>query len=326
MPFVRSLIRLIALTSLGGPLSSLAVAQTIVWMDGDSRKIQKKDVGGGAVQTIVQFVPPQNASQINYDPIARKLYYRSGGTPTDFQRMSIDGSNIEDIAIPTGGTFAINIESRTFYWVVGAEDDVLNYSDLNGAEVQTHTYPTCCFAPLLAVGEDLYIWGSLAADKGLYRADADGSNEQLLYEGTVPTSAAYDPVENRVYVAAEILIFRINTDGTGYQEIVQTPIGPPNMIVAIDSSSRKLYWTDSVRRVIQRSNLDGSNIETFLTASEAGNLQLDLRGLTVVLPPSIPASSAWSMIVFGIVILLSGIVLSKNLAVRCDGIKEDRDD
>jgi len=268
--------RLIVLICLGGLLPTAAVGQTIVWTDVNAGRIQRKDVNGGEVQTIVQFQSPQVAFQIHYDPITAKLYYLFYGPPSTFQRANLDGSDPENIPTPSGGNFTLNVESRKLYWFVGFSNDVFYRAELNGSGVESHTYPTCCLLTLEAVGDDLFFGAGLGMPKGIWRADADGTNEQYLHGTPQPYDLAYDSVENKLYVATIARIYRLNPDGTGFQEIVPTSARQ----IVVDSRARKVYWARGI--VIQRSNLDGSNVEDFVTAADAGNLNLDLRGLTIV--------------------------------------------
>lgn len=73
-------------------------------------------------------------------------------------------------------------------------------------------------------------------------------------------------------------IRRANLDGSNVTTVVSGLVAPRGVFV--DSVNEKLYWTDghSVPRVIQRSDLDGANIETiFSTASGTLNtIDLDV--------------------------------------------------
>ena len=312
-PFVSKVIRLIVVICLGGLLPSVTLAQTIVWTDVDARKIQRKDVTGGEVATIVQFPSPQNASQIHYDPFAAKLYYVYG-PPGSFQRANLDGSDPEDIPTPSYGIFTLNVELRKLYWIVGF-NNVLNWSELDGSGVESHTYPTCCVETLEAVGDDLFFGAGGIMLKGIWRADADGSNEQYLHVTSEPLDLAYDPVENKIYVAGITEISRLNADGTGIQVLFQ-PLSAGQIVV--DSLTRKMYWAERGARVIRRSNLDGSNVEDFVTASDVGNPNLDIRGLTIVYNSTpIPTLSVWGLMAMTAILLGAGlIVLRKQLNLK----------
>ena len=156
-PCAMKVIRLIVVTCLGGLLPTASVGQTIVWTDINARRIQRKDVNGGEVGTIVQFPSSPAATQIHYDPIAAKLYYLFYAPPSTFQRANLDGSEPENIPTPSWGNFTLNVESRKLYWI--SRDDsgtrsVLNRSELNGSGVESHIYP-CCLLTLEALGDDL---------------------------------------------------------------------------------------------------------------------------------------------------------------------------
>jgi len=277
-------IRSIVLMCLVGLLPTAAVGQTIVWTDQYARRIQCKDVNGGEVGTIVQFPFPNTPSVIHYDPIAAKLYYLffAGGTTVFFQRANLDGSNPENIPTPSVGNFTLNVESRKLYWLSrDSGRSVLYLSELNGSGVESHTYPSCCLFALEALGEDLFFCAGGIMLKGIWRADADGSNEQFLHGSGESTDMAHDPLENKLYLADIAGIVRLNPDGSGFQEIVHLPDTGVDQVV-VDSRGRKLYWVVNYAKVIRRSNLDGSNVEVFVTASDVGNPNFDIRGLTIV--------------------------------------------
>jgi len=277
-------IRLTVLTFLGGLLPTVSVGQTIVWTDANARRIQRKDVNGGEVQTIVQFQSPQAPSRIHYDPITAKLYYYLSGTPSSFQRAKLDGSDPENIPTPSVGNFTLNVDSRKLYWI--SPGNVLNRSDLNGAGVESHTYASGSLKTLEAFGDDLFFGAGGLLPKGIWRADADGSNEQFLHSSGEPFDLAYDPVENKLYCGTISAIFRINPDGTGFELVLELKADQ----VVVDSRARKLYWAVHFEKVIQRSNLDGSNVEDFATASDVGNSNFDILGLTIVYGEHVPGA------------------------------------
>jgi hypothetical protein len=308
------MIRSIVLMCLGGLLPTAAVGQTIVWTDADGRRIQRKDAKGGEIGTIAQFASPQRAYLIHYDPVTAKLYY-GFGPPLSFQRANLDGSEPENIPTPSWGyKFTLNVESRKLYWIDNVSQKVIYRSELNGTGVELHTYPSCCLFTLEAFGDDLFFGGGGTMAKGVWRADADGSNEQFLHSSSQPMDLAHDPVENKLYLASIAAIYRLNPDGTGFEQVLQLPgwqagLSRPDQVV-VDSRARKLYWADGQLRVIQRSNLDGSNVEDFVTATDVGNPNFDIRGLTIVNHSiQLPALSGWGRMAMGVVLLGAGLVV-----------------
>jgi len=313
-------IRSIVLMCLGALLPLPSRAQTIVWTDLSARRIQAKDVNGGEVQTIVQFSFPQNAYLIHYDPIGAELYYNFSDDETwAFRRCNLDGSEQETIATPNAEfVFGLNVELRKLYWREDSSCWILLHSALNGAGVESRAYcPACCLAALEGIGGDLF-FATQGSPKGVWRADADGSNETLLNGNMLPYDLAFDPVEKKIYVGDIQRIDRLNTDGTGFEFVVEH-LNSDAEHVEVDYTARKLYWVDrdsnGVSR-IQRSNLDGSNVEVFV--SGVGNSIVGVGGLTIVYPPPpIPTLSGWGVMAMTVLILSAGLfVLKKRFSCR----------
>lgn len=317
-PTVSKVIRLVMVTCLGGLLPTAAVAQTIVWTDVDARRMQEKDVNGGEIRTLVQFQSPPvdfPPPQIHFDPLTAKLYYRWGSA---FERANPDGSNPETILTPSVGIFTLNVELRKLYWIEGFSDDVLNRSELDGTGFQSHTYPSCCLLTLEAIGNDLFFGAGVGMQKGIWRADADGTNERYLHVSGQPMDLAYDPTEDKLYLATIDNIYRLNSDGSGFQTIID---GVSNHI-AVDYEGRKVYWMPRGNRLIQRANLDGSNVEDFVTYNDVGNPNFDPQGLTIVYNalPLIPATSAWGLMAMIAIVLAAGMfVLKRRFGTQSDG-------
>jgi hypothetical protein len=161
---------------------------------------------------------------------------------------------------------------------------------------------------LEAFGDKLF-FGETGFLKGIWRADADGSNEQFLHTTQVPLDMAFDPVESKLYVGALDEIVRINSDGSDFQ-VVRSQLQSDAEQVEVDYQGRKLYWVENWGNVIRRSNLDGSNVETFLTASEAGNPDLDIYGLTIVYESEpIPSLSGWGLMGMAVLVVSAALVV-----------------
>jgi hypothetical protein len=206
------------------------------------------------------------------------------------------------------GAFTLNVELRKLYWIESPPHNVLHRSDLNGSGVESHTYLCCAIFALEAVGSDLF-FGAGGDNKGVWRADADGSNEQFLHESGQPTDLAYDPVENKLYLASIADIQRLNPDGSGVQQVHQ---GDAEQVV-VDARGRKLYWANGDAQGfqrIQRSNLDGSNVEDFVTVSDVGDPDFDIGGLTIVYNSTpIPTMSGWGLAAMTVLILGTGLLV-----------------
>ncbi len=225
----------------------------------------------------------------------------------------MDGSDAENISTPSVGLFTLNVDSRKLYWITSSgSPKTLNYSELDGSGHASHTYPACCVLTVEAFGDDVFFGAGGLLKKGIWRADPDGSNEQFLRSMGQPEDLAYDPVENKLYIARGIAISRMNLDGTGFEDLVVPPPDFSPERIVVDSWGRKVYWADSVAKVIRRSYLDGSNVEDFVTASDVGNPDFNIQGLTIVPPAPIPALSGWALLAMAGMLLGIGLLVLRN--------------
>ncbi len=302
----QNTLRILALVWFGGLLPLSGVAQTIVWTDINGRRIQSKSVNGGPVETVVQFQAPQNAGEIHYDPIEKKFYYRS----SSFWRINLDGSNPEPISTPSSGRFALGLESRRLYWMVEFAG-VLHYSALDGTESGSHAYPSCCVISPEVFRSDVFFGAGGTMQKGVWRAEEDGSNELFLTVTPQPFDLAYDSQEEKIYVATADNILRLSADGSDVVAQVIQQLDAPADHVEVDVQSRKVYWASRQSKVIRRCNLDGTNVEDFVTALDVGNPNFEIRGLTIVGPPRVPALSTWGFVVSITFILTAGTIVQK---------------
>lgn len=117
-----------------------------------------------------------------------------------------------------------------------------------------------------ATGGKVY-WTDQATEK-IQRSNLDGTGiEDVVTLGgsSSPEGLALDSGSGKLYWADLGRIRRANIDGTGVETIVSGLNAAEG--VALDLLSGKVYWTDIVGRKIQRSDLDGSNVEDLITAS-----------------------------------------------------------
>ncbi len=130
-----------------------------------------------------------------------------------------------------------------------------------------------------------FYWGDQTAET-IERADLDGNNRELVIFTPFHRGLAIDSAGGKVYWSTSITMFRgdirrSNFDGSNLEFVVTTtlPEFKPSAI-ALDLAGGKIYWTDYVVDVVQRSNLDGSNIQTLYSVGSnrnPGGLTLDLN-------------------------------------------------
>ena len=151
------------------------------------------------------------------------------------QRSNIDGSSVEDI-VTTGLTrprgIALDVSGGKMYWVDQGTDKIQR-SNLDGSGV-----------------EDLVTTG-LRKPQGIA---LDVSGGKMYW-------ADYGEWERRHED-------KIRSSGPTSTAAASKPSSPRDSLdpwgIALDVAGGKMYWTDAFDR-IQRSNLDGSNVENIVT-------------------------------------------------------------
>ena len=118
---------------------------------------------------------------------------------------------------------------------------------------------------------------------GIWRADPDGGNTEMLVSHPLPTGITLvreSLVVEWMYWGAIGGIWKARPDGTDVARILtltDLPLG-----IAIDANGQKVYWADS--QGVNRANLDGTGIERVarvLGASTAWDVDLDVAGRAV---------------------------------------------
>ena len=211
---------------------SHAIANDL-YLTSNTNAITEVDPSTGIASSALQL--SSTGVGIEIDPIEGKVYWTQSGDRF-VRRANLDGTDVESVfdlgtVSSFGGSIALNSVERQLY-----------YSSFNEQN-----------------------------DGGIIgRVNFDGSNPTTLAildeSGGGPLTV--DPVGERVYWATqETLGVRnvrsIDFNGEDLQVLAQ---GRRYADIDVDSVNEKLYWVtvDTGDRRIQRSNLDGSNLEDFL--------------------------------------------------------------
>ena len=178
-------------------------------------------------------------------PIGQYIYWADVGGTDKIQRSNLDGSDVQelisDLERPTG--IALDMSGGKIYWTETDKSRVFNI---------------------------------------IKRANLDGTNIETLLTGeeAVKEGIVLDTIEGKMYWVEwnesdhnGNKIQRANLDGTHVEDLVTLPLyadvdhgglpGPRD--IALDLSQGKMYWTNCGEGKIQRSNLDGTNIEDLVT-------------------------------------------------------------
>lgn len=181
---------------------------------------------------------------------AQKMYWTTA-FPATIQRSNLDGTNVEilvdqDLYFPAG--IAVDSIKRKIYWTnqgTGADPSTIQRANLDGTNVET----------LISSIDDISEGISL-----------DVNNQRMYWS----LFSFIDDAGQLRYA---------NMDGSNSTIIVDTLSFPTDN--AIDILEKKLFWIDSPSTItkIQRSNLDGTNIENLVTLTSGEfptGLALDL--------------------------------------------------
>ncbi|WNG18748.1 Ig-like domain-containing protein [Cystobacter fuscus] len=98
----------------------------------------------------------------------------------------------------------------------------------------------------------------VTAAKSLWRVDVNGTNAIELRTGiSGAASVATDPVTRTIFYSRDSAIVRADSDGANPVDIVANGGYPSGL--AVDSTNRKLYWSDFNGKRVMRAELDGGN-------------------------------------------------------------------
>lgn len=201
----------------------------LYWVEHDVDRIMSVGlVGTVQASTVVQV--PGNAG-LRGMAVASSIgkVYWAAEDHRKIQRANLDGSQIEDLAVPDGSFFDVEVDevNNALYWT-------------NGNEIWRGNFDGSSAVPIVGDGDQPYYMALDVAAGKLYwtdfalneigRADLDGSNRE-----------SPGPIH----------------------DLLERPIG-----IALDVNAGKVYWTLE-SGTVQRANLDGSNIETVLDGLES---------------------------------------------------------
>jgi len=199
-----------------------------------------------------------------------KLYWIENGTQAI--RVARADSNfaldvVTNLVNPT--SLFIDATNSKVYWS-SVNPSKLSWANLDGSDVAdlitTMTNPV--HIELDPTKGKVY-WTDHAIP-GISRCSLDGSALETRMTGLTVFGFDIDPPNGHVYASEHnpLRIARIKYNGQ--EHITVIPLSPPASPegVATDLVNRKVYWADPVMKTIQRANMDGTGVETVLSATD----------------------------------------------------------
>jgi len=284
-------------------------ANTMYWADNGN--IFKANLDGtGVEQIFTKSNVDGQAGWIDVDFDAEKLYWRGladlnsppNGTGV-VRRMNLDGTGLEDVL--TGLNFdaygfALDVPAGKMYFgdhgqgIFTANLDGSGKALLPGTDGLRHTHDIVVSQALSQVYYSNAEHTQFNGFNGVRRADLDGSNiEDVFNNNGVSVVAVYmalDEAAGNIYWSIEPTgeIFRADLDGSNPTLLLSGITGVRD--IEIDPYAGKLYWTS--QHVLQRANLDGTQIEDLVPLSGVRSIQ----GL--VLDVIVPEPSVCPLVLF----------------------------
>ena len=262
----------------GGLVSPNGIALDVAagkmyWTDSGTNKIQRANLGGFQVETLVSTgleVP----FGIALDVAAGKMYWTDGGAAS-IQRANLDGSQVETLVSTGLGSpvrIALDVAAGKMYWTDGGAASIQR-ANLDGSQVQTLVDGLGLPDGIaLDVAAGKMYWTNFGT-ASIQRANLDGSQVETLVSTGLerPIGIALDVAAGKMYWTDDgtASIQRANLDGSQVETLVSTGLDSPTGI-ALDVAAGKMYWTSWSAARIQRANLDGSQVETLVAKDPSG--------------------------------------------------------
>lgn len=190
--------------------------------------VQRANIDGTNIETILPATPYPNVHLVAIDSANGKLYFYNN---VAFMRANLDGTGVE-IIVSDEGTFAVDWSANKVYWLTSNQ----------------------------------------SFSHSVYRADLTGANQEHLFDindSAYVTLLGFESTNAKLYWHERNLcngqIRRSDVDGGNIETLV--PMTDCPFDIVLDSVGQKIYWStgDSDVQTTTRSNLDGSQVEVFLS-------------------------------------------------------------
>ena len=240
------------------PTRTPAAYSRLYWVNSDAGEIQRSNLDGSQVQTIVSGL--EEPTGIALDVGSGKVYWTEWGS---VKRSNLDGSQIESLGTAWGSDIALDVtEGKTYlaYWT-----GTIYRTGLGGSPVETLVSEAgASEAIALDLSRGKMYWGGWRGEE-IRRADLDGSQLETIVTGADrPHDLAVDEAGGKLYWASNAGVQRANLDGSQ----VEALFTENSMGIALDLAGGKIYWSEWIADRIRRANLDGSQVQTIVTGLE----------------------------------------------------------
>ena len=272
------------------------------WTDQGTNKIQRADLDGSNVEDVITLLLAP--ASLALDLAAGKLYWVDARADK-IQRSDLDGSNVEDL-ITTGlglpYRLALDVAAGKMYWTHQGTNKIQR-ADLDGSNVEdlittglmrpsglVLDTPRASLSPdpsTVAFGDD-GTWHSFTvqASETIVVVVNPGGITPLVESTDLADAASECPAEGEESTTrrnGESIYLAGCGAGRGVvelrrasnQAVLQSYTLSIEEIPTPGTGASKIYWTNRGEDKIQRSDLDGSNVEDIVTTGSPRGLALD---------------------------------------------------
>jgi len=255
------------------------------WTDTQKREMYVGNLDGSSFQLFLEFDNPSLPLRfVRMDFINSKIYFFDR---SKLQRMSFDGTELENVTQPnffeTDILFSFEVDplNGKAYWV---ESSVLTWDNLViQVDLNTGSKSTFFFSP-----NNQFAFAEIAVDpirnkvyyedgpnSSMFEIDVNNSINpytQHVLQNSISNNMLVNPMTGHVWWRNNDhlvnFIKTVNGNSFSTEEITyahEPTIASPEGI-AFDKINQKLYWVDKRIGKIQRSNIDGTEIEDLITS------------------------------------------------------------
>ncbi len=265
----------------------------LYWTDRGAGKVQRSNLDGSEVETLVAFPAGSNLRGISVDIAGGRIYFADNGSHK-ILRVDLDGGNQEELVSGLGfpADVLFDAASQKLYWCDQAGDR-LQRANADGSELETLHEPNApYFLDLDSENQRLY-WGLFTAtparnQPNIFRIDLPSGGEAPVVSGLHQVRGVkLDLLDARLYWCDREAhkIQRARLDGSEMEDVI-TGLDTPHGMV-LDPLARMTYWADTGTNnvigstgggAVNRSDMDGGKlIEVLIDLSQPWDVDLDLR-------------------------------------------------
>ena len=241
-----------------------AVHPPMYWINTDTGTLHR--LVGSKVENLAPSV--KNATSLAVDVVNEKLYWteQTGKNRGKIKRANLNGSNVQVIATlrdNAPNSIAVDTMRSMLYWT--SSRDLIRRANLNGKQIRNLVQNLDSPEHIVVdVARAKLYWTETSGR--IRRANLNGKRIQNI-ASDLDSISGIAISGNKLYWA-EITgegsgkIGRANLNGSNLRTLARLQSVPLN--VAIDSVSKKLYWTDAGGN-IRRANLNGRKIQNVVS-------------------------------------------------------------